>query len=144
MDHALGHPFMVELGHLLAEMKVLHQRRSTMARFQGIVVVLDPMSLIGREKASFGHARLLGVARSSRGGLVIAVGPRHDRDGECCCQDGCEDYCRSHIWHTHELRVYRSHVSSSVNSSYCPQTRRNAAAITTSKCPRPCLLRLRL
>jgi hypothetical protein len=50
VDHALGNALVVEVGHLLAEVEVLHQRRPALARGEAVVGVADLDPLVGGQR----------------------------------------------------------------------------------------------
>jgi hypothetical protein len=59
MDDTLGNALVVEMVELLAEDEIFHQRRTTLARLQRIVVVGDPGAVIGAQVVPLGIAAVL-------------------------------------------------------------------------------------
>ncbi len=59
MHHPLGNPLVIEMGHLLTEVEIFHQSRTTRARRQRVVGVVDSQSGVRRQILS---CRLLGIA----------------------------------------------------------------------------------
>jgi hypothetical protein len=53
MNHPFGNSLVVEMGHLLAEMEVLHQSRAVRAGLKGIIGAADLNSLVGCKPFSF-------------------------------------------------------------------------------------------
>jgi len=63
VDHPLGDALVVEVGDLLAEVEVLHQRRAPLALLQRVVGVIDPQALgRGQPIAGLGPRQFGGVA----------------------------------------------------------------------------------
>ncbi len=79
MNDPFRHLFMVEVGDLLPQMKILHQRWAPRPRFKRIVVVGNALALIRRQEVAFRHRGLSGVARCDGGFLLMLVCGIHER-----------------------------------------------------------------